>query len=220
MKRPPLWRAHLCASASVENDERRSFALEAFGDAPALVISVSSETFEYLQEGKRRGMLTVALRASDQECCTAVFILQFSVLQLRCVVSLGHAVFAELLEHAQSAGCVNILLESEDGESAVAFQPPFDEWDVEMLLEAVRGQTGTDLERLIADAAITGADCRELNELPSAFPDVAVERVEVSVAPLQVQAVSSGGDGLTRAPRMSALPGAEVVEEGKRFSVH
>jgi hypothetical protein len=129
--------------------------------------------------------------------------------------------FVELLGHAQAHGCINVLLGDEDGEGSGATQLPFDERDVAMLMAAVRAQVDAGSEFRIADATITAADCRDLNELPSMFPDVEVEHVEVSVVARQGLDDSSGGSAVRGAiSRSSDLANAEIGHEGKRFPVH
>ena len=207
--------------AQVEDEELRSYLLETFGKAPVLVVSASNGTFQFLQSGPCRGNFSAALRVSGHECFTVVLVLQLNALQLRCVASLGHPLFAELLGHAQVHGCINVLLGNEDGDRSKAMQPPFDERDVAMLLAAVRAQTGADSEFRIADATITAEECRDLSELPSMFPDVEVEHVEVSLVALQRLDESSGSGAVKGAvSRSSDLAKAEIVHEGKRFPVH
>lgn len=220
-RRLPLRQAGLCMPAQVEDEELRSNLQETFGEAPVLVVSVSNGTFQSLQSGPRRGMLSAALRVSDHGCFTVVLVLQFNALQLRSVASLGQPMIAELLKHAHAHESINVLVVDEDGDGSGAMQLPFDERDVAMLMAAVSAQTDAGSEFRIVDAAITAADCRDLNELPSMFPDFEVEHVEVSVVALRGLDDSSGGSAVKGAiSRSSDLANAEIVHEGKRFPVH
>lgn len=151
-KRLPLRHAGLCVSGQVEDEELRSQLHETFGEAPVLVASVSHGTFQSLHSGPSRGMVSAALRVSDHGCFTVVLVLQFNALQLRCVASLGHPMFVELLAHAQAHGCINVLLGDEYGDGSGATQLPFDERDVAMLMAAVRAQADAGSEFRLGDA--------------------------------------------------------------------
>lgn len=201
MKPEPLRQAGLCMPSRIVDHEMRDFLLETFGDVPTLAIPVTQSTLRYLASGeRRRRMFSAALRRTDQGCLTAVLVLQFDALQLRCVVSLSNPMFAGLLLHAQETGRVNILLGDEEGTESGKVQPPLHNLDVAALRAAVHVQETVSAERRLADAVVTAAECRHTEELPSMIPDVAVEWAEVSVVltPLEEDTSGGGGEALQR----------------------
>lgn len=185
MKRISVRRAILCVPSNLKDAEMSGFLQQTFGDVPVLVISVVDETLEaFLGDGPRRGIFTAAVRESEEGYFSVVLVLQYNALQLRCIVSLAHPAFPSFLAYAKATKHVNVLLHSDASDRVGAIRPPFDERDTAMLLAIAKFRASVSAERLVTDAIMTAADCRDIDELPSTFPDITVERVEVSVVPL------------------------------------
>jgi hypothetical protein len=193
-KRMPLRQAMICLSSTPRADAWREQLLSSSHREPVLVAWVSDETLRHSLHAGGQSQFGVALRTSEQGCYTAVLTLQVDGFQLRCVASLSSIALVKLARAANRSGMVHLAFHGDDGAFSGLLPCPVHEHDVALLLGALRARRPASGELWVADAVLTAANCRDVDELGTLISGLKVQRVEACVVVDELTGAISSAD--------------------------